>query len=128
MRFPHLRLTVRQMMLAVAAFGLALALARRVFVEDWPDQLLLSAYFGDGTVYARGYDESKFRAIRIGMTAPQVERLAGLPLRRMTPYWPGADDLWLYTDFSQRRTCHRRRWVIFRDGKVVEVRNDFYVD
>jgi hypothetical protein len=115
-------------MLAVAALGLILALARRVFVEDWPDQLLLSIYFGDGTVYARGYDESKFRAIRTGMTAPQVERLAGPPLRGTTFLWPGEDDIWLYTYFSRSRTCHRRRWVRFQDGKVIEVINDFYVD
>jgi hypothetical protein len=116
------------MMLAVAALGFTLALARRVFVEDWPDQLLLSIYFGDGTVYARDYDESNFRAIRTGMTGAQVERLAGPPLRGMTFLWPGEDDIWLYTYFNRSRTCHRRRWVRFQDGKVIEVINDFYVD
>jgi outer membrane protein assembly factor BamE (lipoprotein component of BamABCDE complex) len=126
MRFPRVRLTVRRMMLVVAALGLTLAMARRVFVADWPDQLLLSICFGDGTVYAKGYDESRFRAIRIGMTASQVEMLVGPPLPR--PSWWPEDDVWFYTFFSQQRTSHRMRRVVFRDGKVVEVINAFYVD
>jgi outer membrane protein assembly factor BamE (lipoprotein component of BamABCDE complex) len=114
------------MMLAIAALGLTLGLARRFFIEDWPDQLLLSILCGDGTVYAKGYDESRFRAIRTGMTASQVEKLMGPPLPR--PRWWPDDDVWFYTFFSQQRTSHRMRRVVFRDGKVVEVINDFYVD
>ena len=90
------------------------------------------------------------------MTVSQVERLAGSPLDRTQAWWSSGDDfmalhdlgmasrrasrlgrslalpklreaiLWLYT--SKSSGSFRRRWVVFRNGKVVEVINDFYVD
>src|SRR4051794_20083777 len=119
MRLPRARFTVRRMMVVVAALGIVLTLARYVFIEDSPDQLLAAMLHGHSTVYARGYNESRFRTIRIGMTVSQVERLVGCPLERMQPWWSVGDDLWLYT--WKRSGSFRRRWVVFRNGEVVEV-------
>jgi hypothetical protein len=126
MRLSRVRFTVRRMMVVVVALGIVLALARSVFIEDSPDQLLPAILLGHSTIYAPGYNESRFRAIRVGMTVSQVERLVGYPLERREPGWGVGDDLWLYT---WKRSGHfRRRWVVFLNGKVVEVINDFYVD
>jgi hypothetical protein len=125
-RLPRVRFTVRQMMVVVAALGIILTLARYVFIEDSPDQLLAGILHPHSTVYASGYNESRFRSIRIGMGTSQVERLVGSPLERRPAWWSPGDDLWLYT--RGRTSTSRRRWVVFRNGKVVAVINDFYVD
>jgi hypothetical protein len=114
------------MMVVVAALGIVLTLARYVFIEDSPEQLLAAMFHPHSTVYASGYDESRFRAIRIGMAVSQVERLVRSPLERRPARWLAGDDLWLYT--RGRTSTARRRWVVFRNGKVVEMINDFYVD
>lgn len=126
MRLPRARFTVRRMMGVVAVLGIVLTMARYVFIEDSPDQLLAAILFGHSTVYARGYNESRCRAIRIGMTDSQVETLVGCPLEHRQAPWPGCDDLWLYT--WKKSGNFRRRRVLFRNGEVVQVINDFYVD
>ena len=126
MQRPRVRFTVRRMMVVVAALGILLTLVRYVFIEDSPDQLLAAILHPHSTAYAPGYNESRFRAVRIGMATSQVERLAGSPLERRPAWWPAGDDLWLYT--RGRTSTGRRRWVVFRKGKVVEVINNFYVD
>jgi hypothetical protein len=97
MRLPRAQFRIRRMIVAVAALGIVLRLGRYVFVEESPDHLLLAILHGQSTLYARGYDKSRFRAIRLGMTAPQVEGLVGAPLERMPAWWCTGDDLWLYT-------------------------------
>ena len=126
MRWPRVRFTVHRMMVVVAALGIVLTLTRYVFIEDSPDQLIAALLHPRSTVYASGYNESRFRAIRIGMAVSQVESLVGSPLERRPAWWSSGDDLWLYT--RGRTSTGRRRWVVFRNGKVVEVINDFYVD
>jgi hypothetical protein len=69
------RPTVRQMMGGVAVFGLAIGFVLLVFLDDSPDQLILSFILGKSTVRSKGYSEQKFRTIRIGMTASQVEAI-----------------------------------------------------
>ena len=38
---------------------------------------------GEGTVYSKNYDEKKFRSLRVGMTAKEVESIMGEPLTKV---------------------------------------------
>ncbi len=80
MRQPCPQVTIRRMMIAVAIAGIALAVARLLFIDYRPMDVLLaaiSALEGHSTVYVKGYSESKFRSLRVGMTARQVRRHLG---------------------------------------------------
>jgi hypothetical protein len=91
-----------------------------------PDQLLMSAFLGESTVYARRYSESKFRSVRVGMTVRQVEAILGPPLRRGRCY--AFDDVSEYSDQRTVTENFRRRWVVWRAGEVERVINDFFAD
>ena len=69
------RYTVRRLMFYVAAVALHLAFVRMLLLSD--------PLFGFGTVYSAGYHESRFNALRGGMTCQEVEALVGVPLRKV---------------------------------------------
>jgi hypothetical protein len=64
------RLSVRTMMLTIASIGCGLA-----FIPG------IIQHF-DGTLYSKGYRESRFLQVRVGMASAEVEALMGPPLDR----------------------------------------------
>ena len=65
MKVARLRVSMRHMMIATALIGLAMFAVREMFFAN--------------TVYSAGYDESRFRQVRVGMTSEEVEGLLGKP-------------------------------------------------
>ncbi len=130
------------MMVAVALAGVVLAFAKALFIDNRTRDILfatISALEGHLTVYAKGYCESKFRSLRVGMTVRQVEDIMGPPLKRGQwmvpagngPITPGEgilDDLWYYTDGGKARGNYWRREVWFRDGVVRSTESTYYRD
>jgi hypothetical protein len=71
LRRLSLRFRVRGMMVAVAIAGIVLAFTKYLFIDNRPFDILaatVAALDGHYTVYSKGYSESKFRSIRVGMT------------------------------------------------------------
>jgi hypothetical protein len=142
----RLRFGIRRMMVVIAMAGIVLALAKYVFIDNRPRDLLIaaiSALGGHYTVYAEGYSESKFRSLRVGMTARQVEDIMGPPLTKghwqyqsgSGPTTPGVgilEDMWYYTrggkQVRQGTASHWKRTVLFRNGLVYETDITYYLD
>jgi hypothetical protein len=111
------RFKVREAMMAIALLGLGLGTARWwVRHHFW-------------TVYAPGYSESQFRRVRIGMTPNEVESIVGRPIRKdSTSSWAPC---WIYSEPPPHGTIgdnYSRRWVIFNNGKVSAIVDDYYED
>ncbi len=145
MRQPRLRFTIRRLMVMVAVAGMVLAVAKLLFIDNRPTDFLfaaISALEGHSTIYAEGYSESKFRSLRVGMTAAQVEAVMGAPLSRghwmdsgdagvgqpITPVEGTLSDLWYYTRPARARGNHWRREVWFRNGVVYRADSTYYLD
>ena len=125
MRRPPSRLTIRRMMIAVVVAAVALALARFLFIDNRPGDILwaaISAPGGHFTVYADGYSESRFRSLRAGMTVREVEDIMGPPLTKgqwqvpdgsglTTPGEGVLDDIWYYSRAGKARGSYWRRDV-----------------
>jgi hypothetical protein len=103
-----------------------------------PDWLFLVFCFGLGlgghrlahgpkTVYAAGYDETKFQQLRIGMTRSQVEALAGPPLQKV-PDSVNGPEVWFYSLGATSLDDYWRRWVFFEDGKIFQILSDYWED
>jgi hypothetical protein len=119
---PRRRLTVAQMMVAVAWIGIHLATLRAL--------LILDPFFGFSTFYAEQYSESRFRTIRVGMTPGEVEAIIGRPLGKdpLDSSSGSPQEMWYYSDRPDKTANYWRRWVVFENGKVVMVINDFWFD
>jgi hypothetical protein len=145
MRQPRPQVTIRRTMIAVAIAGIALAVARFLFIDNRPMDIVfaaISALEGHSTVYAKGYSESKFRSLRVGMTARQVEDILGAPLGRgqwmdtgdtgvvrpLTPEEGTPHDIWDYTAAGKARGNYWRREVWFRNGVVHQLDRTYYLD
>lgn len=123
MRLSRPRFTVSRMMIGVACLGLCLAGTRFVLL-NFPSG-------GLGTIYSEDYDETKFRSLRAGMSAREVESIMGHPLKKVR--WgqnTGEDDLemWCYSDQPNVVADFWRRWVYFRQGKATDIINDYWID
>jgi len=133
------------MMVMVAVAGIVLAVAKFLFIDNRPTDILFAAIStleGHSTVYAEGYSESKFRSLRVGMTARQVAEVMGPPLERGhwmdsgdtgvgQPITPGEgipSDLWYYTGAGKARGNYWRREVWFRNGVVYRTDGTYYLD
>ncbi len=84
------------------------------------------------TVYAPGYRESRFRKVRIGMTPNEVESILSRPIRKdsTSQRWAPCEN-WIYSEPPPPGTLgdnYWRRWVLFEDGKVSVVVDDYYED
>jgi hypothetical protein len=111
---------VREAMMAIAVLALGFGTARWwVRYHFW-------------TVYAPGYSESQFQRVRIGMTPNEVESIMGGPIRkdstsqRWSPF-----ETWIYSEPPPDGTIgdnYWRGWVLFNDGKVAAIVNDYYED
>jgi hypothetical protein len=91
----------------------------------------ISALDGSATVYAEGYSESKFRSIRVGMTARQVEEIMGPPFTRSSCYstlgFMNTSNHWGYSRPNKPLGFHKLRAIWFRDGKVSWVENSYFI-
>lgn len=100
------RSSVRLLMIVIAVIGLAMFVVRAIL--SW------------NTVYSAGYDEGRFRQVRVGMTSEEVEGLMGPPLRKLP--WPDQNlMIWMYTAKRSGGGDYWRRHVFMKDGKVVQV-------
>jgi hypothetical protein len=115
-----LRIGIRGMIVAVALIGSWLGVARWWVVRNFV------------TVYSAGYDEVRFRLVRVGMTPGEVESLLGRPLlrdstsQRWAPY-----ENWIYSEPPPPGTIgdnYWRRWVMFEGGRVAVIVDDYYED
>jgi hypothetical protein len=80
----------------------------------------------EGTVWAPQFEESRFSKIKVGMSAPEVLKLLGHPLRKDCG---NEDCFWIYTWHDTGTTDFDQRWVIFSlVGRVIEVRKSFFID
>jgi hypothetical protein len=114
MQFAGFRMSMRHMMIVIAVIGFATFAVRKMFFAS--------------TVYSAGYDESRFRQVRVGMTSAEVEALLGPPLRTL-PWWPDQDLMnWKYTDSRPRTSNYWMRDVFVKDGKVVKVVSMYWID
>src|SRR5262245_37431770 len=75
MRRLRLRITVRRMMVAVAIAAIVVSVAKSLFVDNRPGDVLFAIVATlcgrHSTEYAIGYSESGFRSLRVGMTVRQ---------------------------------------------------------
>lgn len=78
------------------------------------------------TVYARGYSDAAFKAVRMGDSEERVLQLLGPPVQKFD-YPISPDFTWAYTvDRFSKSHSYRRRQVRFgRDGRVIETQS-FY--
>jgi hypothetical protein len=111
---------VREAMLAIALLGLGLGTAR------W----WVCYHFE--TVYAPGYSEGQFRRVRVGMTPNEVESIVGRPSRKdSTSQRCSPSENWIYSEPPPHGTIgdnYWTRWVLFDDGKVAAIVDDYYED
>jgi len=110
----------------------------------FPLGLLIHCYWLDGitgasaecflgeTKYAPGYREWKFRKIKVGMSEQDVLSIPGEPVMRMKNE---GRDIFNYTtwktsniDCNGPDCCYTERGVMFRNGSVVDLFHDFYID
>ena len=108
----------------------------RIWPRTWPARLFIVFCFGLGfgsnwfahaprTVYAVGFDETRFQQLRIGMSQSEVEAAVGQPLAKD----PKRDDvpfeIWFYSLGEIPRANYWRRWVIFENGRVSLILSDY---
>ena len=84
------------------------------------------------TVYSPGYSESRFRRVRIGMTPTEVESIVGHPIRKdsTSQRWSPWENS-IYSEPPPHGTIgdnYWRRWVLFNDGRVSAIVDDYYED
>jgi hypothetical protein len=130
------------MLASVLAFALILTGIKHVLIDNRPRDILLamlSGLFGHTTIYARGYSESKFRSLRVGMSPRKVEEILGPPVAKgqwqepipgqpITPGKGPLDELWRYSRSEKPMGNYWEREVWFKDGVVHCLKREYYVD
>jgi hypothetical protein len=99
-------------MLAIASIAALLSLSRRawgLFIQTW---------------YVPGYDGGRFHTLSRGMSADDVEAIAGPPAVK-TPWGPDTEN-WQYSGRAVSGALYHRRWVVVTKGKVSEVFSDIF--
>ena len=117
------RSTVARMMVIVAVLSVHLATMRALVFSE--------PFFGWSTFYSDQYSESAFNSLRVGMTHLEVEAIVGRPLGKAPSNQASGindEEMWFYSDRPGTTSNFWRRWVFFKNGKVVRVVNDFWVD
>lgn len=123
----------RRLALGFAVGALALLLAGLTLIHkrmlDGLDGWFASTVLGFGkdedTEYAFGYSDQAFRRIKIGMTAEEVIGTLGPPLDKAD--LSGGLETWRWAR-SRRDQSYRVRVILFKDGRVIQIRTKFYVD
>jgi hypothetical protein len=97
------------------------------FHYGWSDAVLRTAMAPlAGTLWAEGFSETRFAAVRIGMSSQEVKALLGPPLKELC----GPENCaWRYSwqdtptaDYDQRSISFDASW------RVTELRHRFYID
>jgi hypothetical protein len=125
-RLPDLRIAVRWLMIAAGlCFGLSLCLGAGSLI------LLNLPIDGQGTIYSKDYDETKFQGLRTGMTAKEVEAIMGQPLRIIPLNQHQGirdEELWHYSEQPDPTADFWRRWVEFKAGRMTRIISDYWYD
>jgi hypothetical protein len=115
---------IRFRLRGLLAFTTVVAVIIGLLVRWWPIDGLLGNLLALGaeedTVWAHGYSDSAFQAVRAGMGRREVYRLLGRPLRD----W-GDQEEWTY---SPGDTHYRQRIVYFAGDVVVKKQADVWFD
>lgn len=135
MRARAMRVTLMQVTTAVTIIGMVLALVRVSCIDNRPRDFLMCAVCtlaGHSTVYSKGYSESAFLSMRIGMTPRQVEDLLGPPLSQSVWYvniiGGPVEPVWSYSRPGKRFGDYWLRQVYFKDGIVHHIDRTYYID
>jgi hypothetical protein len=121
MGLPRIRFTIRWLMVMTVCFGIGLSFLRFLYyaTSGW-------------TVYSAQYSESGFSTLYVGMAREEVEATIGRPLEKVG--WSGytypvadGDVCWWYCKPNDDGDSWRK-WVIFRNGKVLAIVNKWYID
>lgn len=118
-----MRFSLRQLLLFVAALSLVLTAYRW-----WPvDGIIgnLFAYGGHDTVWATGFSDHGWRAIRVGMRREEVYALVGPPIENAT--MPGGQGTEYWTR-SPGDTNYFQRSIEFNRDRVVDKSSQFWLD
>ena len=83
--------------------------------------------FDIDTVYSKGFTAGRFRQIRVGMPAEEVESILGPPLDKVDR-WGGEIQNWRYTNQALPTSDYWRRWIFMKEGKVERVISDYWWD
>ena len=104
--------TTREIIIAVACIGVGLGCLKQMMFPP--------------TIYAAGYNEAQFHAIRKGMTPDQVVSALGQPLQKQS----SADDseIWKYSEQYTYTSDYERRWIMLEGGLVQDVVSDHWYD
>jgi outer membrane protein assembly factor BamE (lipoprotein component of BamABCDE complex) len=81
MRF---RIKLYRLMLITNMLGRIVWMARIAIDGQSLNYVVLSSILGHDTAFAPGYNEDRWRSLRPGMSASEVEALLGRPFRRLT--------------------------------------------
>jgi hypothetical protein len=93
-------------------------------LDDWGGRLVLLAD-DEVTVFARGYSDERFCALRIGMPEAEVRALLGEPLSEVE-HEPG--EATLHYSASDEDTHYRQRSVRLAGGQVTGITAGVYID
>jgi hypothetical protein len=95
-----------------------------------PEDVALDVLLTDDTLYAPGYSDEQFNAIRVGMTEAEVLDRLGPPIDEpYSPHYEGADwDKGMRWTKSAHDSHYKVRVIRFRAGRVSEKDAEFYVD
>jgi hypothetical protein len=111
------------MLLFVAALSLALTVYRW-----WPIDGIIGNLFARGghdTVWADGYSDKRWRAVRLGMCRDEVYNLIGLPIETGPIREGRVFESWTH---SPGDTSYFQRYIEFKGDMVVEKINEFWLD
>jgi hypothetical protein len=123
---------------AIALFRRAAGPPVRFWPRTWPTRLFIvfciglgfwsqSLAHGPKTVYAVGFDETKFQQLRIGMSQAEVEAAVGQPLDKV-PKLDDVPEMWFYSEGETAVDDYWRRWVMFENGRVSQILCDYWED
>ena len=79
------------------------------------------------TIYAPGYDERRFAAVRVGMSNSEVQEILGPPLEKDQR----AGEVfvnWIYSEQSMHTGDYERRRIFFKEGRVITIIGDHWDD
>ena len=95
-----------------------------------PEDVAFDVLLADDTLYAPGYSDVQFNAIRVGMTEAEVLSRLGPPIDEpYSPRYEGAGwDKGMRWAKSAHDSHYKVRVIRFRAGRVSEKTAEFYVD